>query len=277
MKGPELLQRVFAGFCLALAFAAPVSAQGPVAQVSPGTVVRWTGEGVDSCAMGKARFAPLGDACYYPIDLLRGKGVVNLARIRDGRPESLAVRVGAYPYPVQKLTLPESQVDLSAEDLARVRRESADIGRLWGTSRPRQFTLPLHPPLDPLPDGGRFGSRRVINGQPKSPHSGADYSAGAGESVLAAAGGTVALTAHHFFAGKSVFLDHGDGLISMYFHLSRIAVEEGQIVSRGQVVGAVGATGRATGPHLHFGIRWRRAKVDPAQLLGDPAGLPEIR
>ena len=81
----------------------------------------------------------------------------------------------------------------------------------------------------------------------------------------------------HFFAGNSVFVDHGDGLISMYFHLSRIEVEEGQSVSRGQVVGKVGSTGRATGPHLHFGLRWRRARVDPTLLMGDPAGLPVIR
>ena len=87
----------------------------------------------------------------------------------------------------------------------------------------------------------------------------------------------MALADHHFFAGKSVFLDHGDGLISMYFHLSRVAVEEGQTVSRGQSIGAVGATGRVTGPHLHFGIRWRKAKVDPALLLGEPTGLPQVR
>jgi len=263
--------------CLVLAFAPRAFGQGPVAQVPPGTVVRWAGAGTQSCSLGKTSFEPLDGVCYYPIDLLRKEGVVDLGRSRGGQGESLAIRVGAYPYPVQKLTLPPSQVDLSAEDLARVRRESADIGRLWGRSGPRQFTLPLHPPLDPLPGGGRFGSRRVINGQPKSPHSGADYSAGAGEPVLAAADGTVALADHHFFAGKSVFLDHGDGLISMYFHLSRVSVEEGQTVSRGQPIGAVGATGRATGPHLHFGIRWRRARVDPALLLGDPAGLPEVR
>lgn len=263
--------------CLVLAFAPGAFGQGPVAQVPPGSVVRWAGAGTLSCAVGKTSFAPLDGVCYYPIDLLRKEGVVDLTRSRGGQRESLAIRIGAYPYPVQTLTLPPSQVDLSAEDLARVRRESADIGRLWGRSGPRQFTLPLRPPLDPLPEGGRFGSRRVINGQPKSPHSGSDYSAGAGEPVLAAADGTVALADHHFFAGKSVFLDHGDGLISMYFHLSQVSVEEGQAVSRGQPIGAVGATGRATGPHLHFGIRWRRARVDPALLLGDPAGLPEVR
>ena len=277
MRRFRFISRARALSWLVLAGAAPALGQVPVAQVSPGTVVRWPGDAVDSCALGETTFAPLDGACYYPMDFLLEEGVVALARSRGGQRESVTIRIGAYPYPVQNLTLPESQVNLSEEDLARVRRESAAIGRLWGRSGPRRFTLPLHPPLDPLPQGGRFGSRRVINGQPRSPHSGADYSADAGEPVLAAAEGTVALADHHFFAGNSVFVDHGDGLISMYFHLSRIAVEEGQAVSRGQVIGEVGATGRATGPHLHFGIRWRRARVDPALLLGEPAGLPEVR
>jgi murein DD-endopeptidase MepM/ murein hydrolase activator NlpD len=86
-----------------------------------------------------------------------------------------------------------------------------------------------------------------------------------------------ALAADHFFAGQSVFLDHGDGLISMYFHMSRMNVQEGESVRRGQVIGEVGATGRVTGPHLHFGLRWHRARIDPALLLGAPGGLPQIR
>jgi murein DD-endopeptidase MepM/ murein hydrolase activator NlpD len=227
--------------------------------------------------MEKARWPPLDGACLYAVDLLRGEGVVELRRTRAGRPESVSIRVGAYPYPVQKLTLPKEKVDLSSEDLARVQRESRAIGRLWGRTGERRFRLPLHPPLDPLPEGGRFGSRRVINGQPKSPHSGADYRAGTGEPILAVADGVVALADEHFFAGNSVFLDHGDGLVSMYFHMSRMNVQEGDPVRRGQVIGEVGATGRVTGPHLHFGLRWHRARVDPALLLGDPAGLPEIR
>jgi len=239
--------------------------------------VRWPGEGIESCAMGKGSWAPLDGACFYAIDFLRGEGSLDLVRTRGGRHESVSVLVGSYPYPVQKLTLPKEKVDLSAESLARVQRESREIGRLWGRTGERRFTLPLHPPLDPLPEGGRFGSRRIINGQPKSPHSGADYTAPAGRPILAAADGVVALAADHFFAGQSVFLDHGDGLISMYFHMSRMNVQEGESVRRGQVIGEVGATGRVTGPHLHFGLRWHRARIDPALLLGAPGGLPQIR
>jgi murein DD-endopeptidase MepM/ murein hydrolase activator NlpD len=260
-----------------VSLAVPATAAEPVAQVGPGSVVRWPGEGLESCAVGERRWLPLDGACFYAIDLLHGEGTVELVRAGTGGRESVTIRVGAYPYPVQKLTLPESQVDLSAADLARVQRESREIARLWGRTGERHFTLPLHPPLDPLPEGGRFGSRRIINGQPRSPHSGADYSAPAGEPVLAAADGVVALVGEHFFAGRSVFLDHGDGLISMYFHLSSIAVGQGETVRRGQVVGRVGSSGRATGPHLHFGLRWHRARVDPSLLLADPRGLPDIR
>jgi murein DD-endopeptidase MepM/ murein hydrolase activator NlpD len=261
---------------LALTLAASGPAAEPAAQVPPGSVVRWPGDGLESCAMGNRSWPPLGGACLYAIDLLRGEGTVALDRTRAGRRESLSVRVGSYPYPVQRLTLPKEKVDLSPENLARVRRESREIGRLWARTGKRQFTLPLHPPLDPLPAGGRFGSRRVINGQPKSPHSGADYTAAAGQPILAVADGVVALADDHFFAGNSVFIDHGDGLVSMYFHMRRMRVEEGQRVRRGQVIGEVGATGRVTGPHLHFGLRWHRARIDPALLLSDPGGLPTV-
>jgi murein DD-endopeptidase MepM/ murein hydrolase activator NlpD len=93
--------------------------------------------------------------------------------------------------------------------------------------------------------------------------------------VHAPADGTVVLAVDHFFAGRSVFLDHGDGLVTMSFHLSRVDVSPGQQVRRGERIGAVGATGRVTGPHLHFGARWRGARVDPAQLLA-PSSIVDL-
>jgi murein DD-endopeptidase MepM/ murein hydrolase activator NlpD len=244
--------------------------------VRPGGVVRWPGDDLGSCAMGKQSWLPLDGTCFYAIDLLQAAGPLTLARTRGGVHERTRVRVGKYDYPVQRLTLPRDEVELSPETLARVRRESGEIARLWGRSGPRRFTLPLRPPLDPLPEGGRFGSRRIINGLPRSPHSGMDFTAPAGEPVLATADGTVVLVGDHFFGGRSVFVDHGDGLISMYMHLSRVTVVEGAEVKRGQPLGAVGSTGRATGPHLHFGLRWHGARVDPALLLADPGQLVEI-
>jgi murein DD-endopeptidase MepM/ murein hydrolase activator NlpD len=186
------------------------------------------------------------------------------------------VRVGRLDYPVQKLTLPRHMVELSPEDLARVDRENREMARLWSLDGPRRFSLPLAPPLDPLPEGGRFGHRRIVNGRTRSPHGGIDYAAPGGTPILAAADGTVAMAADQFFGGNAVFLDHGDGLVTMYMHMSRVDVADGQPVRRGDRLGAIGSTGRATGPHLHFGVRWRGARVDPALLLGDPSRIPSI-
>jgi murein DD-endopeptidase MepM/ murein hydrolase activator NlpD len=261
---------------LALLVAAPSRGAEPRAVVRPGTLVRWPGEGLEWCAVGDERFEPLDGACYYPVDLLHRPGELELARGRAGRRETTAVRVGRFDYPVQKLTLPRRMVELSPKDLERVERENREMARLWALEGPRRFGLPLGPPLDPLPAGGRFGHRRIINGSPRSPHGGADYSVAEGTPVLAAADGRVAMVADQFFGGNAVFLDHGDRLVTMYMHMSRVDVTEGQTVRRGERLGAVGSTGRATGPHLHFGARWRGARVDPALLLGEPRAIHAI-
>lgn len=245
-------------------------------EVAPGQLVRWSAPGTERCRRAESTWEPVGETCWYPVDLLVEPSTWVVERYRGGRWENAVVRVGAYPYEVQRLEIQDqSKVDLSPEDLARARRESRRVARLWDLDTPRRFSLPLSPPLERLPVSGRFGARRVINGQPRSPHSGADYRAATGDPVLAVASGTVALAEEHFFAGNSVFLDHGDGLISMYFHLSEIGVEEGQRVEVGEEIGKVGATGRATGPHLHFGVRWHGARVDP-ELLLRPERAPEL-
>ncbi len=249
---------------------------GELVEVPPGAVVRWPGEGVERCGMLGRKWAPLEDGCWYPIDLLTAAGELSLARWREGTLEERRVRVADYPYEVQHLTVDDSQVDLSAEDLARVRSEQQRVGALWGLDTPRAFRLPLLAPLEALPAGGRFGARRFFNRQPRSPHSGADYAAPEGTPVRAVAAGRVALADDLFFSGRSVFVDHGDGLVSMYFHLNKMAVEEGDRLERGALVGWVGQTGRATGPHLHFGLRWRRARIDPALMLA-PEAAPEVR
>lgn len=247
----------------------PAGAASPSVTADPGTVVRWAGEGTTRCGMAGETWEPVDGTCYYPVDLL-AEGTLTVRRWAGGAERTATVRVGDYPYEVQHIEIDdESKVTLSEEDLARARRESAEVGKLWGLRSERRFTLPLAPPLEDLPQGGRFGARRFFNDQPRSPHTGADYSVPEGTPVVAVADGEVVLADEHFFAGKSVFLDHGGGLISMYFHLSGIAVQEGEEVRRGEVVGLVGETGRATGPHLHFGLRWRGARVGPGQLLGE--------
>ncbi len=253
---------------------APAAAQ-PRVTVAPGSVVRWSAPGTQTCHLGERSWAAIDDSCFLPVDLLSETDLQAMRTFEDGRYEELLLTIGDYPYPVQRLTIKDqSKVDLSAEDLARVERENQRIAALWQREGEPEFTLPLAPPLVPLPEGGRFGSRRFINGQPRSPHTGRDYSAAAGAPVHAAGGGQVALAEDHFFAGKSVFIDHGGGLISMYFHLSEILVEPGESLERGQLIGKVGSTGRSTGPHLHFGLRWQGARVDPTLLLAPPGSLP---
>jgi hypothetical protein len=260
--------------------AAPERAAGAAATVVPGGVVRWGGAGTERCGFGGGggeRWEPIDGVCWYPVDLSRSAGPLAVERWAGGARRTATVEVGRYPYAEQRLTIEdESKVDLSPADLARVDRENARIAELWGRRTPRRFSLPLAPPLASLPAGGRFGARRVINGRPRSPHSGADFAARAGTPVVAPAAGTVVLAAEHFFAGQSVYLDHGDGLVTMVFHLSEIEVREGQAVRAGERLGRVGSTGRATGPHLHFGVRWRGARIDPALLLGPPEAVPAL-
>lgn len=237
-------------------------------EVAPGQLVSWSASGTVECRHAQTVWEPLGETCWYAVDLLAEEGTRVVERRRDGRWENALVRVGGYPYEVQHIQIRDrSKVELSPENLERARQESRRVAALWDRATPRRFTLPLSPPLARMPMSGRFGARRVINGQPRSPHSGADYRADAGTPVRAAADGTVVLAEEHFFAGNSVYLDHGDGLITMYFHLREISVEPGRDVVAGQTIGRVGSTGRSTGPHLHFGARWRGARVDPELLL----------
>lgn len=180
---------------------------------------------------------------------------------------SLSVLVMPEAYPEQRLTLPSRMVDLDQKTLARVKTESKAVHQAFAGFVPHPlwkggFLEPVHGTIS-----GRFGSRRIINGQPRKPHSGEDIAAPEGAPVLAMNDGMVRLTADHFFSGKGVIVDHGLGLFSMYFHLSSVDVKQGQVVQRGQVIGKVGSTGRATGPHLHWGVRLNGARVDPYSLL----------
>jgi hypothetical protein len=170
-------------------------------------------------------------------------------------------------YPVQHLTLPKDKVDLDEDNLARVKLEQDQVKSvLEAISQQRYWTETFIQPVQG-PSTGAFGRLRVINGQPRSPHNGEDIAAPLGTDVVAMNDGVVRLTADHFFSGKGVFLDHGLGLYSMYFHLSDVTVKDGQTVKRGDVIGKVGASGRASGPHLHWGVRINGARVDPYSLL----------
>jgi len=171
-------------------------------------------------------------------------------------------------YPEQRITLKDkSKVELSPADLARAEREIAAITELKHRWRAAQdtdlaFLLPANGKL-----GGRFGVRRFFNGEPRAPHAGLDVVVKRRTPIRASAQGEVLAVADYFFNGKTVFLDHGNGLITMYCHLDRIDVKPGAKVSKGQRLGLSGMTGRASGPHLHWGVVLNGSMVDPELFI----------
>jgi murein DD-endopeptidase MepM/ murein hydrolase activator NlpD len=193
-------------------------------------------------------------------------------RLPDGSSRPVGYRIAAKRYAEQQLKVSPRTVDLSPEDQARFERERAHQQAVMAT-----FTEPdpaVHASLRmQVPTPGRrsssFGLRRVFNGQARNPHSGMDIAAPTGTSVVAPLPGRVIDVGDYFFNGHTVWLDHGGGLLTMVCHLSRIDVQVGDALRTGQPLGAVGATGRVTGPHLHWGVMLNRAMVDPALFLAE--------
>ncbi len=171
-------------------------------------------------------------------------------------------------YTTQRLTIKDQRkVEPTPEDLKRIDREKQEMDAAFTafneqTETPLQFDLPADGPLS-----SPFGLRRYFNDQPRNPHSGLDVAAPAGTPVHAPAAGRVVATGDYFFNGNTVLLDHGQGLITMYCHLQRIDVNVGQALRSGAVLGRVGQTGRATGPHLHWSVSLNNARVDPMLFL----------
>ncbi len=215
-----------------------------------------------------------GHAALVGIDLETKPGASpwRVAVVEPGREPRTArgtVQLVRREFPVERLTLPRAMVDLDPETERRAVAEGTRLATLYRAITPeRLWRGRFTRPVAGSEPGTGFGARRVINGRPRSPHGGTDYSAPQGAPVVAANTGRVALVAEFFFPGRLVVLDHGLGLYTLYFHLASAAVSEGQRVERGQPLGTVGATGRATGPHLHFGAQVGAARVDPAALLG---------
>jgi murein DD-endopeptidase MepM/ murein hydrolase activator NlpD len=269
---------VSAAFC---ATAAEKSVRAPAValSVAPGALVRWSVPGTKRCGMGKRAWAPLGDTCYFPIDLEQKPGVITVVRRGASRSETARIRIEPRSYGTQEIELPDiPQANPSPADLKRNERERILLAKIFSRREaPPTFSLPLGKPANPLPEGKSFGVDRIFNGKPAvQPHMGSDYAVPANAPVLAAADGTVVLAQDLFYPGNAVFIDHGDGLVSMYFHLSEIDVQAGQEVRMGDKLGLVGTTGRSTGPHLFFGVRWHNARIDPRFLLEDPAKIPAL-
>lgn len=200
-----------------------------------------------------------------PLDAAPGNGQLRLQGA--GLPAMLAYQMRPHRYAEQRLKVAPGHVELSAEALARHNRERAHQATLIARfSQPMPAQLRMLAPVAG-PHSSSFGLRRVFNGQPRSPHSGMDIAAPTGTPVHAPLPGQVVDTGDYFFNGNTIWVDHGGGLLSMLCHLSRIDVQPGDAVRTGDSLGAVGATGRVTGPHLHWSVSLNRAMVDPALFL----------
>lgn len=186
-------------------------------------------------------------------------------------------------YPEQHITIANQQmVTPASQNLERIRREAARMRAQYQRFEPapvalRQSPFPLLQPVQGR-ISGEFGLRRFYNGEARRPHSGLDIAAAQGTPIVAPAAGLVTLTGDFYFNGSTIFIDHGSGLITMGCHMSKIEVAEGQHVDRGQIIGRVGATGRATGPHLHWSVYLNAERIDPRAALAlfatSEAGLP---
>lgn len=249
----------------------------PSVSVPQGQVGRWAG-GAESCGMDGRTWKALEGVCYYPVDFERATGRIEIARWLPGQSiETAWLDITAKDYGDQDIDFPDDRyVHPQAEDLEEHYRQQAAVKPIFRRRTPAQFTLPLGKPSDPLPEGRYFGVRRTFNGEPKNAHTGTDYAISLGQPTLAVAAGEVVLVGDHFFSGKAVYVDHGDGLISMSFHLDGIDTEVGQKVGEGDALGKVGSSGRSTGPHLHLGLRWRGARIDPTPLMQSPENLPSV-
>lgn len=267
--GPKNIGRTMITVAVCSVMVPLAAAARTTVEAPQGSVVRWQG-GSESCGMDGRTWKAIEGDCYYPIDFQRQPAKIEIARwLTAGGQESAWLQVQEKDFGQQDIDFPdESYVHLSEENLARLYQEQSEIKPLFRRRGPVKFTLPLGNPADPLPAGNGFGVRRTFNGEPKSPHTGTDYAISLGTPVKSVADGEVVLTGEHFFAGNAVFVDHGGGLISMYFHLESIDATVGQEVAAGAQIGTVGSTGRSTGPHLHLGLRWRGARIDPTPLLG---------
>jgi murein DD-endopeptidase MepM/ murein hydrolase activator NlpD len=246
----------------------PASVPGGVAVVKLGPepsppLARFNGERVLVAGDASGWFAVVG----IPLDAKVGAALPLTVERAEREPETIALEIGRKRYATQHLSVKPEQVELSPADLARHEQERAHLRgvlRTFSESAPDSLLL-LQPCEGPRSDS--FGKRRFFNHQPRNPHNGMDIAAPDGTPVVAAGTGNVLDVGDYFFSGKTLILDHGRGFLTLYAHLSAIDAMTGDRVTAGKRTASVGATGRVTGSHLHFGVYLNAAAVDPELFI----------
>ncbi|GAB4005213.1 hypothetical protein GCM10028808_04550 [Spirosoma migulaei] len=262
---------------------AALKAEPKSVSVAQGEVARWAGNCL-RCSFEKRAWSAVNGTCYYPVDMDMKPGSYTISRrTTGGKLETATIHVTTKACVQEDIkNFPKKEyVNVSPQNQSRAAKEAAIVNpliRYKATVRPAVFDLPVGKPASPLPKGeGNFGACRTFDGQPRDRHTGQDYPVELGESVLSVGNGRVLLAANQFYSGNAVYIDHGNGLISEYFHLKSYSVKPNQTVTKGQKIGLVGETGRVTGPHLHFGVRWHGACINPGFLLIDPSDMQQVQ
>jgi len=236
--------------------------------------VYWLGKEVEpSISVWNNRHVALAMLGSDVLDTKAGKQDLSVIASVDGKENTLrrTVQVTSKEYPKQELTLPPSMVTPPQEVYDRISEERKQTSAAKNTVTPKRlWRLPLQRPVDGE-ISSTYGLQRILNGKPKNPHRGQDMRSPMGNPVKSVADGVVVLVGDHYYAGNSVYIDHGNGVVSMYFHLSKPIVKEGDTVQRGQAIGLSGMSGRATGPHLHFSLSVLGELVDPQPLFDNSA------
>ncbi|MBL4692471.1 MAG: M23 family metallopeptidase [Magnetovibrio sp.] len=238
-----------------------------IGEAKPGSRVTLDGTAVSVGANGAFVFGFGRDA--KPSSILR-------ITLPDGSVDQQNLAIKAQTYKVQRINgLPKRKVTPDPADTARIKADNSKIWKVRASMTPdtrflSRFKWPVKGPIS-----GVFGSQRILNGKPKSPHNGVDVAAPRGSTIVAPADGVVVLVHQDmFYTGKTLMIDHGLGLTSVYAHMDRILVVEGQVVEQGHPIGIVGQTGRSTGPHLHWGLTWKGTHLDPMQATGPMPPMP---
>ncbi|CCO22454.1 M23 family metallopeptidase [Maridesulfovibrio hydrothermalis] len=233
-------------------------------------VILWKGASVrPEIKKWKGRFVALAMLGTDVLFDKTGKAKLVVKVVSEGKERKFGrtVQINKKKYKIQRLTLPEKMVTPPETVYKKIAKDRVEVKKAKETvSAKRKWFVPFQRPTKGA-QSSPYGAQRILNGKPKNPHRGLDFRGAKGTAVKAMADGKVVLVGDHYYAGNSVYLDHGNGVITMYFHLSRIDVKQGEIVERGQIIGGIGSTGRVTGPHLHMSVSVQGKLVDPAYVL----------